>query len=140
MESIKKMKDGAILANAGHFNVEIDLCGLEKSAKKKRNVRANLDEYVLAGGKRIYLLGEGRLVNLACAEGHPSAVMDMSFANQFLSVKHLKENPSLKPAVYRVPEELDKKVAELKLEGMGIKIDKLTKEQAKYINSWDLGT
>lgn len=139
IDNLKKMKDGAILGNAGHFNVEIDLDGLKKNTKK-RNVKDGLDEYRFTNGKRIYILGEGRLVNLACAEGHPSAVMDMSFANQFLSLKHLKENPGMKPDVYEVPEEIDKKVAKLKLQGMGIKIDTLTKEQAKYINSWDLGT
>ena len=139
INDIKKMRDGAILGNAGHFNVEIDLAGLQAECKK-RNVREGLDEYVFRNGKRIYILGEGRLVNLACAEGHPSSVMDMSFANQFLALKYLKENPALKPDVYQVPEAVDKKVAELKLAGMEIRIDKLTKEQAKYINSWDLGT
>ncbi len=139
LDDMRKMKDGAILGNSGHFNVEIDLDGLEK-ASRKRNVRDGLDEYAFANGKKIYVLGEGRLVNLACAEGHPSAVMDMSFANQFLSVKYLKENPCLKPDVYQVPEDIDRKVAELKLHSMDIRIDRLTKEQAKYTNSWDLGT
>ncbi len=139
VDDIRKMKDGAILGNAGHFNVEIDLVELGKNAKR-RNVRDGLDEYIFANGKRVCVLGEGRLVNLACAEGHPSAVMDMSFANQFLSVKYLMENPSLKPAVYQVPEKIDKNVAELKLKGMQIRIDRLTDRQAKYINSWDMGT
>lgn len=140
LNAIKNMKDGAILGNAGHFNVEIDLKDMEKAARKKRNIRDGLDEYLLPGGKRIYLLGEGRLVNLACAEGHPSSVMDMSFANQFLSAKYIKENPGLKPDVYDVPEEIDKKVAALKLKSMGIKIDCLTKTQKEYISSWNLGT
>jgi len=139
INSMKKMKDGAILGNAGHFNVEIDLKRLE-TVSKKRKVRDNLDEYTLKNGKRIYILGEGRLVNLACAEGHPSAVMDMSFANQFLSLKYLKEHPSLKIDVHRVPEDIDKKIAEMKLKGMKIKIDRLTRKQSRYITSWDLGT
>ncbi len=139
LKEIKKMKDGVIIGNAGHFNVEIDIAGLEKNAK--RNViRPGLDEYTLPGGKKIYVLGEGRLVNLACAEGHPSSVMDMSFADQFLSVKYLKENPSLKPDVYRVPEEIDRQVAKLKLESMGIRIDRLTLKQKRYMSSWNLGT
>ncbi len=140
LTNIRQMKDGAILGNAGHFNVEIDLSALEKAARKKRNVREGLDEYTFANGKRIYILGEGRLVNLACAEGHPSSVMDMSFANQFLSLKYLKEHPELKPDVYQVPEEVDKKVADMKLKGMNIKIDKPTRKQAEYVNSWELGT
>ncbi len=139
LKEIKRMKDGAILGNAGHFNVEIDVEALEKTAVK-RNVRDGLDEYTLPGGKKIFVLGEGRLVNLACAEGHPSSVMDMSFANQFMSLKHLNDNPSLKPAVYDVPEEIDMTVARLKLKSMGITIDRLTGSQKKYIGSWDLGT
>ncbi|MBN1445665.1 MAG: adenosylhomocysteinase [Candidatus Omnitrophica bacterium] len=139
INEMKKMKSGAILGNAGHFNVEIDLAGL-RSASRKRKVRECLDEYTFRNGKKIYVLGEGRLVNLACAEGHPSSVMDMSFANQFLALKHLKENRDMTPEVYRVPEDIDKKIAELKLAGMGIRIDKLTAEQKKYVNSWDMGT
>jgi len=139
IKNIKKMKDGAILANAGHFNVEIDIASLEKAARK-RKVRDCLDEYTLPGGKRVYLLGEGRLVNLACAEGHPSCVMDMSFANQFLSLEYLKNHPSLRPDVYKVPPEIDRKVAEMKLKTMGIKIDKLTPEQKRYLSSWEAGT
>ncbi len=139
LKEINKMKDGVILGNSGHFNVEIDVKELEKNAKKIK-VREQLDMYLLPDGKKVYLLGEGRLLNLACAEGHPSAVMDMSFANQFLSHIYLKENPDLKPNVYNVPEEIDKKVAELKLKSLGIKIDKLTKEQKKYLSSWKTGT
>jgi adenosylhomocysteinase len=139
IKNIKKMKDGAILANAGHFNVEIDIASLEKISRK-RKVRDCLDEYTLPGGKRVYLLGEGRLVNLACAEGHPSCVMDMSFANQFLSLEYLKNHQSLRPDVYKVPSEIDRKVAEMKLKTMGIKIDKLTPEQKRYLSSWEAGT
>ncbi|MCM8762637.1 MAG: adenosylhomocysteinase, partial [Candidatus Omnitrophica bacterium] len=139
IKNIKKMKDGAIVANAGHFNVEIDIASLEKIAGK-RKIKECLDEYTLPGGKKVYLLGEGRLVNLACAEGHPSCVMDMSFANQFLSLEYLKNNPLLKPDVYKVPSYIDRKVAEMKLKTMGIKIDKLTYEQTKYMSSWEAGT
>ncbi|MCX8082668.1 MAG: adenosylhomocysteinase [bacterium] len=139
LKDIKKMKDGAILANAGHFNVEIDVASLESIAKK-RKIKECLDEYIMPSGKKIYLLGEGRLVNLACAEGHPSCVMDMSFANQFLSLEYLKNHPSLKPEVYKVPSDIDRKVAEMKLKTMGIRIDKLTSEQKKYLASWEAGT
>ena len=131
------MKDGAILANAGHFNVEIDVKALEELAVSKRRIRPYVDEYKLPDGRRIYLLAEGRLVNLVAAEGHPSEVMDMSFSNQFLSVKYLVENKGkLEPKVYRVPLELDKEVAKRKLEAMGIKIDQLTEEQKRYLQSW----
>ncbi|MCK9266054.1 adenosylhomocysteinase [bacterium] len=140
INEILKMKSGAILGNAGHFNVEIDLTELEKSTIKKTNIRQGLDEYSLNNGRNVYILGEGRLVNLACAEGHPSAVMDLSFANQFLSVKYIRENNPLEPKVYNVPQEIDIEVARLKLESMGIKIDTLTKQQKEYINSWNLGT
>ncbi len=137
----KLMKDGAIVANSGHFNVEIDIESLKKMAVKKRVVRDFVEEYTLKNGKRIYLLGEGRLINLAAAEGHPSSVMDMSFANQTLSVLYLLKNKGrLKPQVYRVPEEIDKRVAELKLKSMGIKIDRLTPEQERYLHSWQMGT
>ncbi|NLG11508.1 MAG: adenosylhomocysteinase, partial [Elusimicrobia bacterium] len=139
IDHIKKMKNGAILANAGHFNVEIDIASLGKIAKKRR-IRECLDEYTLPNNKKVYLLGEGRLINLACAEGHPSCVMDMSFANQFLSLEYLKNNPALKPEVYRVPSAIDRRVAEMKIKAMGIKIDNLTKEQKKYLSSWEAGT
>ncbi len=136
-EHILKMKDGAILANAGHFNVEIDVKALEELAVSKRRIRPYVDEYKLPDGRRIYLLAEGRLVNLVAAEGHPSEVMDMSFANQFLSVKYLLENKGkLEPKVYKVPKELDEEVARRKLESMGIKIDSLTEEQRRYLHSW----
>jgi len=135
------MKDGAILANAGHFNVEINLEGLEALATKKRKIRENMEEYTLEDGRRINLLGEGRLVNLAAAEGHPSMVMDMSFANQALSCEYLvREGKTLENKVYRVPQNIDQKIAELKLRSMGIKIDKLTPEQRKYLSSWKMGT
>lgn len=135
------MKDGAILANAGHFNVEINLEGLEALATKKRKIRENMEEYTLEDGRRINLLGEGRLVNLAAAEGHPSMVMDMSFANQALSCEYLiREGKTLANKVYRVPQNIDQKIAELKLRSMGIKIDKLTPEQRKYLSSWKMGT
>ncbi|MCX8205547.1 MAG: adenosylhomocysteinase [Candidatus Nezhaarchaeota archaeon] len=139
-EHFKLMKDGAILANSGHFNVEISIPDLERMSKSKRKIRENLEEYVLVDGKRLYLLAEGRLVNLAAAEGHPSEVMDMSFSNQALSVEFLASNPILKPGVYRVPEEIDRAVAKMKLEAMGVEIDELTEEQQKYLSSWGLGT
>ncbi len=137
---IKLMKNGAILANSGHFNVEIDVQGLEKIAKKKRKIRNNLVEYKL-GKKKIYLLAEGRLVNLASAEGHPAEVMDMSFANQALAVEYLLKNKGkLVSKVYVLPKKLDQMVARLKLKAVGIKIDKLTKEQKNYLSSWHEGT
>lgn len=139
IKEIMKMKEGAIIGNSGHFNVEIEVEKLDKIARKTK-IREQLDEYTLPNGKKIYLLGEGRLLNLACAEGHPSSVMDMSFANQFLSHLYLKQHPDLKPEVYDVPEEIDRKVAELKLKTLNIKIDKLTPEQKKYLNSWISGT
>jgi len=135
------MKDGAILANAGHFNVEIDIPALEGLSKKGRRLRDFVDEYTLKDGRRIYLLGEGRLINLAAAEGHPAQVMDMSFSNQALSVEYIARNyKKLENKVYKVPEEIDRKIAELKLKSLGIKIDILTKEQKKYLASWELGT
>ena len=135
------MKDGAILANAGHFNVEINLEGLEALATKKRKIRENIEEYTLEDGRRINLLATGRLVNLAAAEGHPSMVMDMSFANQALSCEYLiREGKTLENKVYQVPQNIDQKIAELKLRSMGIKIDKLTPEQRKYLSSWKMGT
>jgi adenosylhomocysteinase len=135
------MKDGAIVANSGHFNVEIDLEGLKKLSKKIRRIRDFVEEYTLKDGRKINILGEGRLINLASAEGHPSSVMDMSFANQALSVEYLiKSSKKLKNDVYPVPAEIDNKIAELKLKSMGIKIDNLTKEQKKYLESWEEGT
>ncbi len=140
-EHFKLMKDGAIVANSGHFNVEIDIPALEKLSKDKRRIRDFVDEYILKDGRKIYLLGEGRLINLAAAEGHPAQVMDMSFANQSLSVEYIKKNyKKLENQVYKVPEEIDKNIANLKLKSMGIKIDTLTKEQKKYLSSWELGT
>jgi adenosylhomocysteinase len=135
------MKNGAVVANSGHFNVEIDIPALEKMSSSKRQTRDFVDEYAMKDGRKIYLLGEGRLINLAAAEGHPASVMDMSFANQALSAEYLAKNhKSLEKKVYPVPEELDKKVARLKLESMGVKIDKLTSEQEEYLASWSEGT
>ncbi len=135
------MKDGAILANAGHFDVEIDLPVLESMSRSRRRIRDFVDEYVLKDGRRLYLLAEGRLVNLAAAEGHPASVMDMSFANQALSVEYIfKHGGKLERKVYRVPEEIDKEIARLKLLSMGVKIDVLTEEQKKYLASWEMGT
>lgn len=135
------MKDGAIIANSGHFNVEINIPALEKMSKSKRLVRPFVDEYLTADGRRIYILGEGRLINLASAEGHPASVMDMSFANQALSLEYLVKNASkLEKKVYSVPESIDMKIAELKLSAMNVKIDKLTQEQVKYLASWQEGT
>jgi adenosylhomocysteinase len=140
-EHFDLMKNGAVVANSGHFNVEIDIPALEKMAGSKRQTRDFVDEYVMKDGRKIYLLGEGRLINLAAAEGHPASVMDMSFANQALSCEHLVKNyKSLEKKVYSVPDELDKKVARLKLESMGVKIDKLTAEQEEYLASWSEGT
>ena len=135
------MKDGAILANSGHFNVEIDIDSLAKLSKQKRTIRNCLDEYTLSNGRRIYLLGEGRLINLAAAEGHPACVMDMSFANQALSAEYICKNYNkMSNRVYRVPEKIDQNIALLKLKSLGIKIDKLTREQKKYLASWESGT
>ena len=140
-EHMRLMKDGAIIANSGHFNVEIDIPALKGLSKKKRRIREYVEEYTLKSGRRIYLLGEGRLINLAAAEGHPASVMDMSFANQALCADYIKKSgPKLEPKVYGVPERIDKEVARLKLSSMGIKIDKLTKEQKKYLTSWEMGT
>jgi adenosylhomocysteinase len=140
-EHFEAMKNGAVVANSGHFNVEIDIPALEKLASSKRQTRDFVDEYVMKDGRKIYLLGEGRLINLAAAEGHPASVMDMSFANQALSCEFLvKNHKTLEKKVYAVPEELDKKVARLKLESMGVKIDKLTPEQEEYLASWSEGT
>ncbi len=140
-EHFKAMKDGAIVANSGHFNVEIDIPSLERMATGKREVRQFVDEYKMPGGKRVYLLGEGRLINLAAAEGHPAMVMDMSFANQSLTVEWLrKKAKTLKKQVYVVPEPIDKEVARLKLKTMDIDIDVPTPEQVKYMASWSEGT
>ncbi|MEZ0319480.1 MAG: adenosylhomocysteinase [Pyrobaculum sp.] len=136
---IFKMKDGAVLANAGHFNVEIDVAGLERVSVAKRTIRPYLEEYTLPNGKRVYLIGEGRLVNLVAAEGHPSEVMDLSFANQALAAEHLVKN-NLPVDVYKLPDELDREVARLKLKTMGVEIEELTEEQRRYISSWELGT
>ena len=135
----EKMKDGAVVANSGHFNIEIDVEGLEELTESKRTIRDNVEEYTLKGGRKIYLLAEGRLVNLAAAEGHPSEVMDMSFANQALACKHILEN-KLEPGVHKIPPEIDEKVAAMKLETMGIQIDALTERQKKYLASWEEGT
>ncbi len=140
-EHFLKMKDGTILANSGHFNVEIDLDTLKKISKKRRKVREFVEEFTLPNGKRINILGEGRLINLAAAEGHPATVMDMSFANQALAAEFIvRHHGDLKKKVYSLPEELDSEIARLKLEAMKIKIDKLTPEQKKYLASWELGT
>jgi adenosylhomocysteinase len=135
------MKDGAIISNSGHFNVEIDIPSLEKLSSSKRTTRNFVDEYSLKDGRRINLLGEGRLINLAAAEGHPASVMDMSFADQALSCEYMvKNHASLEKKVYPVPVDLDKRVAKLKLESLGIKIDRLTSEQEEYLASWNEGT
>jgi adenosylhomocysteinase len=140
-EHFNLMRDGAILANSGHFNVEIDIPALAEMATSHRRVRENVEEYRLGDGRRIYLLAEGRLVNLAAAEGHPASVMDMSFANQALCVEYVKDaHKDLEKVVYDVPEELDKEIARLKLASMGIEIDSLTPEQEKYLSSWEMGT
>ncbi len=140
-EHFKVMKDGAIVANAGHFNVEISIPALEELSKGKRTIRDYVEEYTLKDGRKIFLLGEGRLINLAAAEGHPASVMDMSFANQALSAEYIKnQGKTLDAKVYPVPEDIDKNVAKLKLESMGIKIDSLTEEQDEYLHSWTVGT
>jgi adenosylhomocysteinase len=140
-EHFKKMKDGAIVCNSGHFNVELDLAGLKKISSKVRKVREFIEEYSLKNGRKINVLGEGRLINLASAEGHPPSVMDMSFANQSLSAEYLVKNASkLENKVYAVPKNIDEGIAELKLRTMGMEIDKLTAEQKKYLTSWEMGT
>ena len=138
---IAAMKDGAIMANSGHFNVEIDIDALEETSDGKQTVRPFVDEYLMSDGRKLYLLGEGRLINLAAAEGHPSAVMDMSFANQAMSVEYLAQaGHTLDKKVYPVPRDIDEEVGRLKLQSMGIRIDTLTAEQEKYLASWDIGT
>jgi adenosylhomocysteinase len=135
------MKNNAIISNSGHFNVEIDIPALEKMSSSKRTTRNFVEEYTLKDGRKINLLGEGRLINLASAEGHPASVMDMSFADQALSVEYMVKNATtLEKTVYKVPDELDKRVAKLKLESMGIKIDRLTPEQEEYLAGWSEGT
>jgi len=140
-EHFAQMKDGAIVCNSGHFNVEIDIPALEKQSRKRRIIRTGVEEFTLRDGRKVNLLGEGRLVNLATAEGHPSSVMDMSFANQALGAEYLVKNyKKLEKKVYPVPPVIDKEIARLKLAGMGVAIDKLTKEQDKYLASWEMGT
>jgi adenosylhomocysteinase len=139
-EHMQKMKDGTILANSGHFNVEINIRDLQKLAKSIRNIRPNLEEYTLKDGRRLYLLADGRLVNLASAEGHPSEVMDMSFANQALCTENLAKTKKKPPKVYPVPKEIDETVAKLKLKAMKVDIDELTDEQKKYLGTWEAGT
>ena len=139
-EHMQKMKDGAIMCNSGHFNVEINIPDLESLTKAKRTMRPNMEEYSLKDGRKLYLLAEGRLVNLAAAEGHPSEVMDMSFANQALCSEYVAKTTKLQTKVYTVPKDIDEKVAELKLKSMGVTIDELTAEQKKYLSTWEMGT
>jgi len=141
MEHFKKMKDGAVVCNSGHFNVEIDLSALANASVSKRKIREFVEEFTLKNGKKINIIADGRLVNLAAAEGHPASVMDMSFANQALSAEYMvKMGDKLEKRVYVIPEEIDKKIAEMKLKSLGVSIDKLTPEQEKYLNSWKEGT
>jgi len=141
LAQLEKLKNGAILCNSGHFNVEVDLEALDRMASSRRPVREFVEEFSLRDGRKVYVLGDGRLINLAAAEGHPASVMDMSFANQALSVQHLvSRRGSLERRVYPVPEEIDREVARLKLEAMGVKIDRLTPEQERYLASWSEGT
>ncbi len=139
-EHMQRMKDGAILANSGHFNVEISIEDLEELTISKRSVRPNLTEYRLKSGGTLYLLAEGRLINLSAAEGHPSEVMDMSFSNQALCVEHLIKTKKMSPKVHSVPREIDEAIARLKLEALNINIDELTEEQKKYLSTWEMGT
>lgn len=141
MEHFDLMKDGAIVANSGHFNVEIDIPELEKVATGKKRIRHELDQYIMADGRKLNLLGEGRLINLAAAEGHPASVMDMSFANQSLASEYIVKNAkTLEKKVYSVPDEMDREIARLKLESIGCSIDTLTDKQVKYLSSWEEGT
>jgi adenosylhomocysteinase len=140
LQHMERMKSGAMMANAGHFNVEVNIPALEGLSEGKRRMRSDLDEYRLKDGRKLYLLGEGRLVNLAAAEGHPSEVMDMSFADQALTARWIWESPELEVRVHDVPEEIDREVARLKLETMGVDIDELTDEQIRYMSSWEEGT
>jgi adenosylhomocysteinase len=140
-EDLQLKKDGAILANSGHFNDELNLAVLDEMAESVRTVRTSLEEYRLRDGRTLYVLGEGRLVNLAAAEGHPAAVMDMSFANQALATEYLVKNAGrLERRVYPVPEEIDSEIARLKLAAMNIRIDTLTEEQKQYLSGWESGT
>jgi adenosylhomocysteinase len=139
-EHLQKMKDGAIMCNSGHFNVEISIPDLESLSKGKRTIRPNMEEYTLKDGRKLFLLAEGRLVNLAAAEGHPSEVMDMSFANQALCAENIAKAEKMQAKVFTVPKQIDEGVAELKLKSMGINIDKLTAEQQKYLSTWEMGT
>ena len=140
-EHFEAMKDGAVVCNSGHFNVEVDIPALEQMAESRRAIRPMVEEFALADGRRIYLLGEGRLINLAAAEGHPASVMDMSFANQALASAWLAANgKGLEKRVHPVPAEIDREIARLKLESMGMAIDTLTPQQEEYLHSWELGT
>src|ERR1700729_1915520 len=140
-EHFERMKDGAVMCNSGHFNVEIDIPALERLSSGKKPARPFVDEYAMKDGRRLYLLGEGRLINLAAAEGHPAVVMDMSFANQALASEYMVKNAKdLKPQVYSVPENIDRQIAKLKLESMGVHVDKLTADQEHYLASWSEGT
>jgi len=140
-EHFERMKDGAVVSNSGHFNVEIDIPALEKLSSSRKHVRPFVEEFSMKDGRKIYLLGEGRLINLAAAEGHPASVMDMSFANQALASEYMIKNASqLKAQVYSVPEAIDRQIAKLKLESMGIQVDKLTPDQEQYLASWSEGT
>ena len=140
-EHFELMKDGAILANTGHFNVEIEIPALAEIAAEIRTARPMVEQYTMPDGRRLFLLADGRLVNLAAAEGHPAAVMDMSFANQALAAEHVvKLRGTLEPRVYTVPREIDDEVARLKLASLGVEIDTLTPEQVRYLDSWDEGT
>ena len=141
VDHLRKMKDGAVVANSGHFNVEIELEAFAKEAKSHRTIRDFVEEYVLRDGSRRYVLGEGRLINLAAAEGHPAEVMDMSFANQALAAEFFVKNKGkLSVQVYGISPEMDREIARLKLVAMGVKFDVLTKEQSQYLNSWQEGT
>jgi adenosylhomocysteinase len=140
-EHFAKMKDGAIVANSGHFNVELDLIGLKKISKKVRLIRDFVQEYTMKNGRKVFILGEGRLINLAAAEGHPASVMDMSFANQALGAEYVVNNhESLQNKVYSIPTDIDNEIARLKLKALGIPIDTLTAEQEHYLSSWEMGT
>lgn len=140
-EHFVRMKDGVVVCNSGHFNVEVDLDGLAEVTQARRTIRDFVEEYLLENGRRVYVLGEGRLINLASAEGHPSSVMDMSFANQALCASHMiAKGRELEKRVYGVPREIDERIAQLKLESMGVRIDVLTDEQKTYLASWEQGT
>ncbi|MDE1823619.1 MAG: adenosylhomocysteinase, partial [Candidatus Micrarchaeota archaeon] len=141
VEHMRSMKDGAIVSNTGHFDVEIDVTGLRKIAKEPKRIREHMQEYKMPNGNRIYLLAEGRIVNLGAAEGHPSEVMDLSFCNQVLSALYVYENrKDLQNKVYSIPKEIDERIAYLKLKSMNIGIDKLTQEQKDYLSQWSHGT